>query len=707
MRARSTVLRCCLLLIAVVPCRTAQPAEDLAKQLAGVKLDYYAKAPLPAQAAIWHKGELFFASAGGLYRVDAERKVHKFLEINPAGFALRGDGHLLIADNKYKALLDLAPDGKVGVVAERFESETLRSLRDVTFDTRGNVYWSDPGGPSASSPTGSLYRLRPDGRVDRLATGLASLRGLAVDPADKSLFAIEGTELQRYDLPDDNALLAKPKTFRALGFGAGGCAFDTEGRLWVAESRDKATDQGSLLVLGSKGEALVRLNVPARFVNGVVFGGAEFDEIFCATAEPNGVFHAHVGVKGFAGHPGKPLPILRELNLVSLRPHADSEALRRIAQAAADAPLEAGHLDKATRLRLKELVAGLNDAQFRRDMDKLLPALEQAAAQHGRDRLLLAEIKRLGGAATIEIDAPNWLRSIAGDEGLPIFGRIVEIELNERTDGHKEPVPKKLSDRVTDDWLTHLAGQDRLRRLELSGTAITSAGLIHLKELKNLERLNICLTAVDDRGFEHLAGLTKMRRMVVCASKITGTGFKHLQGMKQLESINLHSSPASDAGLEAIGKLTSLRRLEIVHTHVTDAGLKHLAGLVHLEQLHVHGPETTAAALPFLGQLKELYQLDVYDRAASSQTLEQIGQLPKLRFLTLPIGIFDDAGVKHLAGLKTLEELGLDSPNVTDASIETLAGLHNLRKLQLGRAKLTAAGRQRLATLLPKTAIGP
>jgi len=684
----------------------AEPAEDLAQRLAGVKFEQYAKAPAPgARAAAWHKGELLF-SAGALFRVDAERKVHKYLDTNTGGLAPRGDGHLLIGDNGHHVLLDFGPDGKFGIVAERFEMETLGSLQALTVDARGNVYWwIDPEGSSKTSPAGHIYRLRPDGRVDRLANGPMTIRGLAVDPAGKFLFALHKITVQRYDLPADNELLGKPKTFYELDAAGGGCAFDAAGRLWIAQSEEPY--RSSVVVLGPAGDVLARLTVPANAVNGIVFGGANHDEIFCPTWKPDGVLRARVGIKGFAGHPGKALPILRELNVVPLRPHADAEGLRRIADAATDAPLDAGHFESAFRRKLNGLVAELTDAQVRRDMEQLMPALEQASVRYGRDKLLLAEIKRLGGTATVEIDAPRWLRAIAGDEGLPVFGRLVEIDLNERTDGHKEPVPKKLSDRVTDDWLKRLAGQDQLRRLELSGTAITSAGLIHLKELKNLERLNICLTAVDDRGFEHLAGLTKMRRMVVCASKITGAGFQHLQGMKELESINLHSAPASDAGLEAIGKLTSLRRLEIVHTHVTDAGLKHLASLVHLQQLHVHGPETTAAALPFLGQLKEMYQLDVYDRAASNQTLEQIGKLPRLRFLTLPIGTFDDDGVKHLAGLSTLEELGLDSPHVTDASIEALAGLHNLRKLQLGRARLTAAGRQRLATLLPKTAIGP
>jgi acetyl esterase/lipase len=387
---------------------------------------------------------------------------------------------------------------------------------------------------------------------------------------------------------------------------------------------------------------------------------------------------------------------LADRGLVTPRSHTDAATLRKIVQVAAAGKPEAA----------RQLLAAVTDATVRGDMEKLLPALEQAATRHARDQVLLDEIKRLHGKATLEIAAPDWLRSMAGDETLAVFGRIVAIEVNERTDGHKAPEPKPLSERVTDDWLKHLAGQTDLRRLELSGTAVTSAGLVHLKDLTNLEILNVCLTAVDDEGLAHLAGLTKMRRLVVCSSKITGTGFAHLQGMKQLESINLHSSPASDAGLEAIGKLTSLRRLEIVHSKVTDAGLAHLAGLVNLRQLHVASHETTENGLPFLGQLQALEQLDVYERLASNQTLAQIQKLPRLRSLMLVVGVFDDEGVRHLAGLK-LEELWLGSDKVTDAALEHLAGLKALRKVHLGGTRVTAAGKQRLQALLPRVEILP
>jgi hypothetical protein len=75
--------------------------------------------------------------------------------------------------------------------------------------------------------------------------------------------------------------------------------------------------------------------------------------------------------------------------------------------------------------------------------------------------------------------------------------------------------------------------------------------------------------------------------------------------------------------------------------------------------------------------------------------------------LMLPGGVFDDEGVRRLAGMTTLEEVSLDSDKVTDASIDALGSLKSLRKLHLGRARLTPAGRQRLASLLPAAVITP
>jgi sugar lactone lactonase YvrE len=683
---------------------TEEPTGELARRLAGVTFDHFATVPGYSEGPTWRRGELFFCS-DGLQRVDAEGKLHKYLDLGPAGTALRGDGHVLICDNQYKALLDLAPDGKVGVVVEQFRGQPLRSLNDLTIDARGNVYWTDPEGSTPRNRVGRVFRVRPDGRVDEVANGLAFPNGLDVDPAGQFLYLIESQtkRILRYRVPADDDVLGSPEVFFDLGGSGGdGCAFDAAGNLWVADYHRPETGKGRITVLSPRGEVLAYLPVPAKVVSNLTFGGPNLDELFCTTGEPAGVFHARVGVKGFVGHPGKPLPISRYLNVVVRQPHYDADTLRKIARVvAADLPAE------TRRQQIQQLADSLQGFQVSGAMRELLPELEKVAARHARDRLLLAEIRRLRGTAPLEVDAPEWLRAIAGDDALPAFGRITALDLNERTDGHKAPEPRAPADRVTDDWLKHLAGQDALRRLELSGTAVTSAGLAHLRDLKNLERLNVCLTAVDDTGLAHLAGLVRMRRLVLCSSRITGTGLRHLQGMKDLESINLHSSPANDAGLEAMGHLTSLRRLEIVHTEVTDAGLKHLAGLTNLRQLHVASHGTTEAGLPFLAQLKDLEQLDVYERLASDQTLEQIGKLPKLRSLMLIGGPFTDAGLKHLSALPVLEELTLEGGQPTDAGLTHLAGVKTLRKLHLGGTRSLADGKRRLREALPRLVITP
>lgn len=707
---RPFALAFCGVLVAFAA-RADEPKGPLADKLAKVTFERYAEAPGYSEGPTWRGGEVFFCS-GALLRVDDKKAVHKYLELNPAGTVLRPDGSLLVADNRFRALLLVSPAGKVEVLADRWEGRPLRSLNDLTVDARGNVYWTDPEGSTPKAPVGSVFRLRPDGRVDRVATGLAFPNGLDVDPASKFLYVIESQskKILRYELPADDELCGKPTEFYDLGGSGGdGCAFDADGNLWVADFHRPDTVTGRITVLSPDGKARAHLPVPAKVVSNICFGGKEHDEIFCTTGDPPGVFHAKVGVKGFTGHAGEPLKALRALDVVPIKPHKDAKVLVEFVKAVSEMDFDdAGKPDPVDGRRLARLLAEMTDPALALQALNDMPAFGRASMRHVKDVRLSDEVKRLGGTVTAEVDAPRWLREITGDAALAVFGRVTEVVLNERTDGHKAPTPKKDADRVTDAWLAKwLDGQDRVRRLELSGTAVTSAGLAHLKGLKELEVLNVCLTAVSDDGFEHLARLVRMKRMVVCSSKVTGSGFKHLAGMTQLESINLHSSPASDAGLEAIGKLTGLRRLEIVHTNVTDAGLKHVGNLTRLRQLHVASHDTTELALPFVSDLTELDQLDVYEKAASNATCAQIAKLPRLRLLMLTGGPLDDSGVRDVAKVSTLEELTLNGAGVTDASIDALAGLKRVRKLNVSGTKITAEGRAKLAKLLPKAEITP
>jgi sugar lactone lactonase YvrE len=478
---------------------TQEPTGELAKQLAGIEFTQYSFAPGYSEGPTWRNGEVLFCS-GALLRVDKDRKLHPFLEINPAGtYATGGNGAVLIADNKHKAILKLSAGNQVYVLAELHDGQTLRGLNDLTVDAASNIYWSDPEGSSAAKPIGDIYRLSTDGRVDRVAGGLAFPNGLDVDPAGKYLYVIESQsqKVLRYLLPKEpHKLLPKPEVFYDLGGSGGdGCAFDAAANLWVTDFHRPDSGKGRITVLSPDAKVLAYLPLPSKVVSNITFGGTNCDEIFCTTGDPPGVFHANVGVKGFAGHDATRHKAIRFLNVVPINPQWDSAVVKKLDAAFANAKFTEGKVDDESRKQFSAVMHLFRDQELRGLVIKVIPDWAQVSAQHAKDRELLAEVKRLGGKATSEVVAPDWLRMLAGDSALSTFSRIVELDLNERTDGHKEPTPKPLTDRVTDDWLKRLAGQDQLRNLQLSGTAVTSAGLIHLRNLKNLERLNICLTA--------------------------------------------------------------------------------------------------------------------------------------------------------------------------------------------------------------------
>ncbi len=294
-----------------------EPTGELAQRLASLEVTQYAEAPGYSEGPVWRDGEVFFCS-GALLRVDKNRQVTKYLDLNPAGTLLRENGEILIVDNKYKAVLNLSADGTVGVVAEKFGDQPLNSLNDVTADAKGSIYWTDPEGSSADKPLGNIFRVTAAGQVDKVATGLAFPNGLDVDPSGQNLYVVESQSLKilRYALPADDKPLAAPAVFHELGGSGGdGCAFDAAGNLWVADFHRKEIGKGRITVLSVDGKAIGHLNIPAKVVSNVTFGGAEFDEIFCTTGEPPGVFHAKVKVKGFRGHPVKQAKILRKLDI--------------------------------------------------------------------------------------------------------------------------------------------------------------------------------------------------------------------------------------------------------------------------------------------------------------------------------------------------------------------------------------------------------
>ena len=89
--------------------------------------------------------------------------------------------------------------------------------------------------------------------------------------------------------------------------------------------------------------------------------------------------------------------------------------------------------------------------------------------------------------------------------------------------------------------------------------------------------LNLSGTAVTDAGLAKLAGFRQLRRLNLSRTSVTAAGLTHLAAMEQLEVLNLYGSQVGDAAVPAIAALKGLKRIYLWESAFTEEGFKALA----------------------------------------------------------------------------------------------------------------------------------
>jgi hypothetical protein len=115
---------------------------------------------------------------------------------------------------------------------------------------------------------------------------------------------------------------------------------------------------------------------------------------------------------------------------------------------------------------------------------------------------------------------------------------------------------------VDDEQLGELAGlQDKLRRINLSRSVISDAGLARLAQMHRLVQLRIASPRITDSGLVELARLRELEHLHLIAP-LSDAGLVHLQKLKGLSSLYLDGTEASEAGMAAL-----VEALPGVHLH--------------------------------------------------------------------------------------------------------------------------------------------
>jgi gluconolactonase len=254
-------------------------------------------------------GRLYFADVrnGGVFRRDPSGAIETIVpgRKGVGGISLHADGGIVISGRD----LCHVKDGRTRVLFGRAD---IPGWNDLFCDDAGRVLSgtirSDPFRPGDRTP-GELWRVDAEGSARELYAEVGLSNGLGLSPDRRRLYHSDSTAraILVSDLDADGIPRGR-RTFATLPAGfPDGLAVDAAGAVWVA-----VASGGCAVRLAPDGRTDRRLELPARMVTSLCFGGADGRDLYLVTADNTDdperrgtIFRTRVDV------PGLPAPLAR------------------------------------------------------------------------------------------------------------------------------------------------------------------------------------------------------------------------------------------------------------------------------------------------------------------------------------------------------------------------------------------------------------
>ncbi|MGV8073943.1 MAG: SMP-30/gluconolactonase/LRE family protein [Syntrophobacteraceae bacterium] len=250
----------------------------------------------------------------------------------PNGINMDTRGRILIANFGLSAgssgpLQRLDPDtGKIEALCAEIEGRPLVASNYPIIDRAGNVWCShstfEPEWHARQKRDGFVYRIRPDGRAEKMAEGFYFANGLALDADESYLYVCQSVarNVVRLWIRSDGSLGpmepygpvlgdpflpgAAPEQSSSCGV-TDGCGFDREGNLWVT-----LVIANKVVAITPSGQVETIIHDPTgevmSFPTNVSWGGADLSDLYIGSIRQDYVLHARSPVPG--------LPLVHQRN---------------------------------------------------------------------------------------------------------------------------------------------------------------------------------------------------------------------------------------------------------------------------------------------------------------------------------------------------------------------------------------------------------
>jgi gluconolactonase len=237
---------------------------------------------------------------GRIFRVAQDGTFSVFMEYDgePNGLRIHKDGRLFVADRK-RGLISIDPEShKITPVMERAFSEGFKGLNDLVFARNGDIYFTDQGQTGMHDPSGRVFRLRADGRLDLLLDNVPSPNGVVLNLAEDALYvsATRGNTIWRAPLLRSGGV-TRVAIFIHLSGGLGGpdgLAMDQDENLAVCHA-----GLGTVWLFSRLGEPLYRIKSCAGIrTTNMAYGGPDGKSLFITESETGTILKARLPVAG-------------------------------------------------------------------------------------------------------------------------------------------------------------------------------------------------------------------------------------------------------------------------------------------------------------------------------------------------------------------------------------------------------------------------
>lgn len=242
---------------------------------------------------------------GRLFRYDPATGHHEmcFQGDQIGGFTIQADGALLLFMDH--GAIRLWQGGELKTLVEEIPDERATRFNDVIADPEGRVFC---GTMPTKERLGRLYRLDCDGSLRIVLEEIGCSNGMGFTPDRKAMYYTDSRvrRIYRFDYKRATGELSNQTVFVETPEDEGvpdGMTVDAEGYVWTAK-----WDGSCLVRYAPNGVEERRVTFPAKQVSSVVFGGAQYQDVYVTTAggtkkEVNGpgagaLFRVSMGIRG-------------------------------------------------------------------------------------------------------------------------------------------------------------------------------------------------------------------------------------------------------------------------------------------------------------------------------------------------------------------------------------------------------------------------